>query len=652
MSLVPTFSGGTGEIGSSGTGSFDITASAVSGNTYTTPALTSAKTYTLTVTGMGGNTATTTCSVTPTNVSISNITPANQTTAPGQVTFDATVTGGATNNVTWSAGGGSFSGSTWTSPNAAASYTITAPSVDEPSVSLSTTAIVSLPVITTQPVSQNVCTGSAVTLLVAANYASSYQWKLGASPIPGAISSSYDISSAASGDAGSYTVIVTNPAGSVTSNVAQLVVGSTITSQPQSLSIYATQTAAFSVSATGHPLFGYQWYEIAPGDTTGTAITNASASTYATPPVDVAHYDGAKYYATVTDGCGSTLTSSDATLTVNSGNVPPTITTEPTGQNVAEGGTTSFTVVASGTPPLNYLWYRNPAGSTTGTAIPGATSATYNVPASATTITNDQDAYYVIVTNSYGQAVSQHASLAVGSGMLLQITGQPATVYVNEGAPASFTVTAISSLPLTYQWYEAAPGSSTFTAISGATNATNTVDPTDSTETGSVFKVVVSNGTTTSVTSSSASLFVGNLAGVNDLCDTSWKALANAVAQSGCSFQLTAASTSQHGEIVWPTLISTGNIQLSFTVAISNPSATPADGFAMVLGDPSLGATTSSTGAVGEGLGRGEFPALCSGSTLTTTLPTLPKVIQRIRRCRTWEWAGAKARCGKTHGST
>jgi Bacterial Ig-like domain (group 2) len=616
ITLTPTFSGGTAAVGSAGVGSSDITPSAVSGNSYTTPAVTSAKTYTLTVTGTGGNTATTTCSATPTSVVIASISPVNQTMAPGQLTFTASVSGGATDQVTWSANGGSFTGYVWTSPTTPGPYTITATSADEPSVTLSTTATITAPVITTQPVSENACTGGSFTLSVSANYAASYQWNLGGTAIPGATSSTYNITSAASGDAGTYTVTVTNGAGSVTSTAAQVVVGSTITSNPQSLSIYTTQTATFSVSAAGQTPFTYQWYQIPSGGTTGAEVTGATSSSYTTPAVDMT-YNGAKYYADVSDACGgSPLTSTSATLTVTSGNVPPTITTEPVGQSVAAGGTTSFTVVASGTPTLSYQWYRVPAGSATGTLISGANSATYNVPASATTTSNDQDAYYVIVSNSYGQAVSEKAPLVVGNGILLQITGQPQTVYVNEGAPASFTVTANSNLPLTYQWYEAPPGSSTFTAISGATNATYTVDPTVSADTGSVLKVVVSNGTTAPVTSSSASLFVGALSGVNGLCDSSWTPAGNALAQGtspNCSFQLTAAATTQHGEIVWPTLIATGNIQLSFTVAISNPSATPADGFAMVLGDPSLGATPTSLGATGYGLGAEGIPGFVLG---------------------------------------
>ncbi len=215
-----------------------------------------------------------------------------------------------------------------------------------------------------------------------ANYASTYQWNLNGTPITGATNASYTVTTAASANAGNYTVTVTNGLGSVTSSVAIIAVGSSITSNPSNLSLSPTQTGLFSISAQGVGSLAYQWYQIPSGGSTGVPLANGNSSNYLTPPVDLT-YDGSQYYATVTDSCG-TLTSTDATLSVAAGNVPPTIVTQPVGQTVPVGGTTSFTVVASGTPTLSYQWYKIPAGHTTGTAVAGATSATYTVPATAT----------------------------------------------------------------------------------------------------------------------------------------------------------------------------------------------------------------------------------------------------------------------------
>jgi hypothetical protein len=604
--LVPTFSGGTATIGWNGVGSSDITANAVSGTSYPTGALTAGKTYTLTVTDAKGNVVSTTCLVTPSMVALTPITPANTTHAPGAMTFSSTATGGLTNDVKWTASAGTFTGNLWISPNTVGTYTITATSVDNPAVSVTTTVTISGPVISTQPVSQHDCSNGALTLSVAANYAASYQWNLNGTPISGATSAMYVVANASSVNAGNYTVTVTNGIGSVTSSLAVVEVGSTITTNPVSLSLHATQVGTFSVAAQGLSPFTYQWYQIASGGTTGTAISGATSPVYTTPGVD-ASYNGAKYYAVATDSCATPLNSTNANLTVIAGNASPTIITQPVGQTVATGGTTSFTVVATGSGTLAYQWYVIPAGSTTGTVVTGATSATYNVPATSTTNANNGDKYYVVVSNAYGQVLSQQVTLAVGAG--IQITQQPQTQYINVGDTATYTVAATSTLPLTYQWYEAASGTSTFTAVAGATNPTLNFGPGATGDTGDVFKVVVSNGTSTA-TSNSAALFVGPLTQVPNLCNTDWSAIGNAIAQSGCGYQLTASTNSQHGELVWPSLVATGDMTLSFTMTLSNPSSTPADGFTIVLGDPSLGATPTSIGVVGQGLGAEGIPGL------------------------------------------
>ena len=85
-----------------------------------------------------------------------------------------------------------------------------------------------MPAIQTQPLSQSVAAGNGVQFSVTASGrpTPTYQWNFGGSPINGATSSSYSITSAQSGNAGDYTVTVTNAMGSVTSSRATLTVAS------------------------------------------------------------------------------------------------------------------------------------------------------------------------------------------------------------------------------------------------------------------------------------------------------------------------------------------------------------------------------------------------------------------------------------------
>ena len=83
----------------------------------------------------------------------------------------------------------------------------------------------------------------------------------------------------------------------------------------------------------------------------------------------------------------------------------PSISTQPSNQSVAVGGTATFTVAAGGTDPLSYQWQK------AGTAIAGATAASYTTP--ATTLADDGTLFNVVVTNSMGSVVSANARLSV-----------------------------------------------------------------------------------------------------------------------------------------------------------------------------------------------------------------------------------------------
>src|SRR6202008_4307602 len=97
------------------------------------------------------------------------------------------------------------------------------------------------------------------------------------------------------------------------------------------------------------------------------------SASYMTPPTTTSD-NGAQFTVLVSNSTGS-ATSNAATLTVSAAATAPTITAQPGNQTVTAGQTATFSVVATGTAPLNYQWNKN------GTAISGATSSSYTTPA-------------------------------------------------------------------------------------------------------------------------------------------------------------------------------------------------------------------------------------------------------------------------------
>ena len=97
-------------------------------------------------------------------------------------------------------------------------------------------------------------------------------------------------------------------------------------------------------------------------------LAAGSVTTFATgiaAPVDLkVADDGSLYYLARDD---------QAVYQVRYGAAGPTITSHPTSQTVAPGASVTFSVRASGSPPLRYQWRRN------GVTIPGATAPDYTI---------------------------------------------------------------------------------------------------------------------------------------------------------------------------------------------------------------------------------------------------------------------------------
>ena len=230
------------------------------------------------------------------------------------------------------------------------------------------------PSMTTQPTSTTVTAGQTATFSVLASGTApiSYQWRKNTSNISGATAASYTTPATTNADNGSkFDVVVSNSAGSVTSSQAILTVNAAavapaIITQPSNQSVTAGQTAMFSVVATGTAPLSYQWRK------NTLNIVGATASSYTTPATTSAD-NGAKFDVVVSNSVSS-LTSSQATLTVSTAPVAPTIITQPSNQTVTAGQTATFSVAATGTAPLTYQWQKNAA------PITGATATSYTTP--------------------------------------------------------------------------------------------------------------------------------------------------------------------------------------------------------------------------------------------------------------------------------
>lgn len=264
------------------------------------------------------------------------------------------------------------------------------------------------PRITAQPASQTLNVGQSATFTVTASGTAplSYQWQKNSANISGANGASYTTPATTSTDNGAkFDVVVSNSAGSVASAQATLTVNTvavapTVTTQPANQMVTVGQSATFSVTAAGTAPLSYQWRK------NSANISGATSASYTTPATTNAD-NGAKFDVVVSNSAGS-ITSAQATLTVNAAAMAPTITTQPANQTVTAGQTATFSVVATGTAPLSYQWQMNAAD------IPSATSASYTTP--VTTTGNSGETFRVMVSNSAGSVTSNSATLTVNPG--------------------------------------------------------------------------------------------------------------------------------------------------------------------------------------------------------------------------------------------
>jgi len=158
-------------------------------------------------------------------------------------------------------------------------------------------------------------------------------------------------------------------------------------------------------------------------------------------------------------------------------NFAPTIATQPVSQTVIQGQSITIPVLASGTPPFTYQWYKNTV------AIPGATNATLTIDNGQI---SDSGNYTVTVNNNQGTTASGVAVLTVNPAVAPVIATQPKNQAAGAGQSVIFTVVATGTPTPTYQWSKGG------TAITGATGASYTIASVQTSDAGS-YTVVATN---------------------------------------------------------------------------------------------------------------------------------------------------------------
>jgi cyclophilin family peptidyl-prolyl cis-trans isomerase len=118
----------------------------------------------------------------------------------------------------------------------------------------------------------------------------------------------------------------------------------------------------------------------------------------------------------------------------------PAITTQPTSQTVAAGVSVTFTVTATGTPPLSYQW------KMAGTAIVGATNSAYTI---ASVQANDAGSYTVVVTNTATSVTSDAATLTVNVPPTVPTVAQalPSQTFLVGAGAATIDLRSYFSIP-------------------------------------------------------------------------------------------------------------------------------------------------------------------------------------------------------------
>jgi hypothetical protein len=263
------------------------------------------------------------------------------------------------------------------------------------------------PNVSVAPLSQTKSEGESFTFTatVSGDPVPTLQWyKEGVGEIAGATEEIYSVPSASMSDAGMYYCVASNEAGTAESNHAQLDVSlacPVIESPPADQNLAEGASAQFGVTASGSEQINYQWEKL-PSGGAWEVLSGETNATLSYGPV-VQGDDLTEFRCNVYNAACSENYTAAALLRVNPS--PLAITHQPVSKTVRDGETVSLSVEVVGSPPIDYVWYKDDV------VLSGETAATLDLGAVEA---GDAGDYHVVVGNGVGEdAVSVTAVVTV-----------------------------------------------------------------------------------------------------------------------------------------------------------------------------------------------------------------------------------------------
>lgn len=298
--------------------------------------------------------------------------------------------------------------------------------------------------ITSQPSDQSVASGSNASFSMAATGHGqlSYQWYKNTTALSdtskysGSKSTTLSIQNITEADASLYWAKVVNKDGkSASSNKAQLsVLGpAKITVQPANTTLYAGQSGAIYVAASGDQPMTFQWQRLNSG--TWQNISGATSATLALSSVSSS--DAGQYRCTVNNSVAKD-TSASAIITVKDS---VKIVSSPQNQTANEGDSVSFSINATG-EDLSYEWIKN------GQVLVANKAPTLSF---ASVKKLDAGTYSCRVYNDGSSVNCGNFTLSIDSPVV--ITQQPTSQSAYEGGSVTLSVEASGDPAPTVEWY-------------------------------------------------------------------------------------------------------------------------------------------------------------------------------------------------------